>query len=102
MNYDVKSIEKWCKEHVRCDTCRISTPSRKMFLIIGFVRNTGQDEGFWVNEEGEKKDWDYVQEQVIASGETEEELKASVLEYVRLSDMTMADYLKEKIWEERE
>ena len=63
-----------------------------MFLIIGFNRNTKDDEGQWVDENGVRKDWDYVQESVIASGFTEDELIASTVEYVRLCGMTWEEY----------
>lgn len=83
-----------CKEIVTCDTARISKPLEdgKMFLIIGFNRNTKDDEGQWVDENGVRKDWDYVQESVIASGFTEDELIASAKEYVRLCEMTWEEY----------
>jgi hypothetical protein len=55
-----KLAEK-CKEYVRCDTIRISKPLEdgKMFLIIGFNRNTTKDEGQWVNQDNEQIDFDY-------------------------------------------
>ena len=86
-------VEK-CKEIVTCDTARISKPLEdgKMFLIIGFNRNTKNEEGQWVDENGVRKDWDYVQESVIASGFTEDELITSTKEYVRLCGMTWEEY----------
>lgn len=83
-----------CKELITCDTARISRPLEKgkMFLIIGFNRNTKDDDGQWVDENGERRDWDYVQESVIASGHTEDELIESTKEYVRLCGMTWEEY----------
>lgn len=94
-------ISEKCKEIVTCDTARISKPLNdgKMFLIIGFNRNTKDDEGQWVDENGEHRDFDYVQESVIASGFTENELITSTKEYVRLCGMTWEEYfadLREK------
>jgi len=94
-------ISEKCKEIVTCDTARISKPlgDGKMFLIIGFNRNTKDDEGQWVDENGVRRDWDYVQESVIASGFTEKELIDSTKEYVRVCGMTWEEYfadLREK------
>ena len=38
-------LAKECMKHVKCDTARISKPCDKMYLIIGFNRNTKDDEG---------------------------------------------------------
>jgi hypothetical protein len=83
-----------CREIIDCDTARISTPAGKMFLVIGFNRNTKDDKGQWMKD-GEPYDFDYVAEQTVASGETEDELLASALEYKRLCGMTMEEYLRE-------
>jgi hypothetical protein len=83
---------KQCRKIVKCDTARISKPLDKMFLIIGFNRNTKDDEGVWVNQDNKRIDFDYVQEQVIASGKTKKELIASVKEYQRLCGITWEQY----------
>lgn len=90
-------ISEKCKEIVTCDTARISKPldDGKMFLIVGFNRSTKDDEGQWVDDNGERKDFDYVQEYVIASGFTEKELINSTKEYVRLCGMTWEEYFAE-------
>ena len=93
-----KLAEK-CKEYVRCDTIRISKPLEdgKMFLIIGFNRNTTKDEGQWVNQDNEQIDFDYVQESVIASGYIEKDLIESTKEYERLCGLTWKEYFNEVI-----
>jgi hypothetical protein len=84
-----------CREIIEFDTARIDQPSENtLFLIVGFNRNTKDNEGQWLKD-GEPYDFDYVEEQVIAAGKTEEELLASVREYKRLCGMTMEDYLNE-------
>lgn len=91
---DYSELLKRCREIVECDTARISRPlvDGRMYLIIGFNRNTKDDSGQYVDENGVRKDFNYVQESVVASGFTEEELITSVKEYVRLSGMTWEDY----------
>jgi hypothetical protein len=74
-----------------CDTARISTPCGKLFLIIGWNRNTKDDPGQWLKD-GKPFNFDYVKEKVIASGETEAELIESAKEYKRLSKMTWPEY----------
>ena len=77
------SLAMRCREIIDCDTARISTPANKMFLVIGSNRNTKDDEGQWTKD-GEPYDFDYVEERVVASGETEDELIASAREYKRM------------------
>jgi len=86
-----------CKQYVTCDTARISKPlvDGKMFLIIGFNRNTKEDKGWWVNQDGERIDFDYVQESIAASGHTENELIESAKEYQRICGITMEQYFQE-------
>lgn len=66
-----------------CDAARIITPCGRPFLIIGFNRNTRQDTGQWTRN-GEPIEFDYLQETVIASGDTEAELIESAKKYKRL------------------
>ena len=78
----------------KCDTARISSPLGKtMFLIIGHNRNTRQDEGKWLDGKGRRRDWDYVQETCIASGDTETALMRSARHYKKLLGMSMARML---------
>lgn len=89
-----KRLEARFKRMFECDTVRISSPCGKHFLIIGFNRNTKDDEGRWYKD-GKPIHFDYVAEKVIASGDTMKELIASAKEYKRLTQMTMTEYLKE-------
>ncbi len=86
-------VEK-CKQYITCDTARISKPLEdgKMFLIIGFNRNTKDDELQWVNQDGERIDFDYIQESVVASGTNEQELIKATKEYERLCGITLEEY----------
>lgn len=88
-----------CMKIIECDTARIKKFDEwlggKMFLIIGFNRNTKDDPGQWSDENGNLKDWDYVEEKIVASGKTESELIESAEEYQRLCGMTMEEYLME-------
>lgn len=93
-----------CIEIIECDTARIRKFDEwnggKMFLIIGFNRNTKDNSGQWSRDPLGKEpipDWDYVAEKVVASGTTEEELIKSATEYKRLCGMTMREYLEELI-----
>ena len=90
------NIIKQCREIIECNTARISNPLNRMFLIIGFNRNTKDDAG-QCYKNGKKWDYDYVREQVVASGNTEKELLTSAREYKRLCGLTMEEYIMEKI-----
>jgi len=88
-----------CMKIIECDTARIKKFDEwlggKMYLIIGFNRNTKDNPGQWTDENGNERDWDYVEEKTVASGKTESELIESAMEYQRLCGMTMEDYLTE-------
>ena len=89
----MNSLIQECRKHIRCDTARISKICGKMYLIIGFNRNTKDDTGNQiVNEDNERVDFDYIRESVVASGDTEEELINSAKEYGELSNMTWEQY----------
>jgi hypothetical protein len=97
INYD-KLIQD-CREIVKCDTARISKPLEKgkMYLIIGFNRNTADDkQNQWTNQDGERIDFNYVEERVIASGKTKKELIENTREYQRLCGITWEQYFKEQ------
>jgi len=91
-------VEK-CREIIKCDTARITNPMNRIFLIIGFNRNTKDDSGQWVDNNGKNFDFDYIAEKVIASGNTPEELLKSVKEYNRLCKISWEEYFKEVIKE---
>lgn len=88
-----------CMKIIECDTARISKPgfNGMMFLIIGFNRNTKDDEGQWTDGYGNPRDWDYVAEKVVASGKIEEKLIESAKEYKRLCGLTTTEYLTEEV-----
>lgn len=84
-----------CRKLIECDTARISKPQGRMFLIIGFNKSTKDDKTSQFIKNGEPYDFDYVEEKVVATGYTEEELLESAEEYKRLSEITWEEYLRE-------
>lgn len=73
-----------------CDTARISEVGGKSFLILGWNRNTRDDAGQWTRN-GKLFNFDYVREQVVASGRGEKQLLASAKKYKKLSSMSWKD-----------
>lgn len=92
---NLDNLAKECMNYVKCDTARISKPLDKMYLIIGFNRNSKDDEGKWVNNYNHEFEFDYVQESVVSSGYTNEELIESTKEYQRLCGITWEQYFDE-------
>ena len=94
---DNPELSSKCMKIIECDTARISKAGDTLFLIIGFNRNTIDDDGEWVEiingVATRKAHWDYVQEHVVASGKTEEELIEDAKFYKKLCGMTMTEYL---------
>jgi hypothetical protein len=86
------------KRMFRCDAARISQPlpNDTMFLIIGRKRHTSEDAGIWIDQQGSEKNWDYLAESCIASGDTEEELMASARKYHDLQGLSMLDVFEGK------
>lgn len=101
---NLKSLANKCKKYVKCDHIRITRPIKKMYLIIGFDRNTNNDGSFgeWRNEKNKALHFDYIETHVIASGYTEKELIQSVKEYTRLQGISIEDYIKELTQERNE
>ena len=79
-----------------CDTARIVEYNTK-FLIIGWNRNTAQDSSAEWFRNGERFNFDYVEEKVVAQGRTDAELTASAKRYKRLLGMTALEYLTEQV-----
>ena len=77
-----------------CDTARVRTVSGRRFLILGWNRTTRGEADYW-EKDGERVDFDYLEEKAVASGDTDDELMASAVEYKRLTGMTMIEYLSE-------
>ncbi len=79
-----------------CDTARIVSPLGTLFLIIGHKRSTKNNPitARWLRN-GKPYDFEYIEEKVVASGVTLEELTASAKEYKRRLGMTMMELLGE-------
>lgn len=88
-------VEKFVRMF-KCDTARICQPCKRMFLIIGWNRNTKDNEsGYW-EQNGKRWDFDYIDEKCIASGNTEKELIVSARHYKSLLGKSWADLLFDK------
>lgn len=66
-----------------------------MFLVLGYKRHAKDDPGQWVDQDGQKRDWEYLHEETVASGATEAELIASAKHYKRRQGMKWSDYFLE-------
>lgn len=93
---DVNRLVRRFRRMFKADAARLSSPLGKtIFLIIGFNRNTKDDPGQWVDQDGKVKNWDYVQESCIASGDTVDDLIASAKHYKRLQGMTWEKFFSQ-------
>jgi len=90
-------IARECLKYIKADTARISKPRETMYLIIGLNRNTVNRKNSWVDLNGKRLDFNYVEESVIASGRTPSELIESTKEYRRLCELSMHDYLRQRV-----
>jgi hypothetical protein len=77
-------LEDKFKKMFGCDSVRISKPTDRLFLIIGYKKHTKDDTSSAWYKDGERIDFEYIAEQVIASGDSEEELIKSAKHYKNL------------------
>ena len=88
-------VRRFCRM-LKSDAARLTSPLGKtIFLIIGENRNTKDDEGQWIDQDGKVRNWDYVRESCVASGDTVDELIASAKHYKRLQGMTWEQYFRQ-------
>jgi hypothetical protein len=90
MNREIKFMEPF-------DYARIKREFGKFWLLLGEYRHTSKDAGVWIDQDGNERNWSYISWKIVAYGETWDEFIESAKEYFRLCDMTMVDYLEEKI-----
>lgn len=85
-----------------CDTARITSPCGTHYLVLGWNKNTkterenGGDTSRWYKD-GEPIDFDYIHEQIVASGNTFTELIKSAKHYKKLMKMKWSDYFREEL-----
>lgn len=74
----------------KCDTARIISPMKTHYLIIGHKKNTlverraGRDCGQWHDANGNTIDFNFIHEDVVASGKTLVKLMESAKRYKQL------------------
>ena len=86
----VQKMSSLVKRFVRmfgCDAARIVRPNGILFLILGHKRNTKTDRPVWFRN-GKRINFEYLSEEVVASGKTEAELIASAEHYKKLCTMS--------------
>lgn len=87
----------WAKRYFRCSATRLSSFPSKHFLIIGRRRSTRQDgregKGIWYRD-GKPHHFYYLEESIVGSGATLDEVKASAKEFKRLAGMSMNEWLR--------
>lgn len=76
-----------------CDEVRLLSPlGERVFLILGWRRRS---EGEW-HRNGEPVDFDYLEEMVVASGSTDEQLVASAERYKALRDGGWREFFRQE------
>lgn len=95
-------VRRFRRMFPKADEARITMPAGKMFLVLGYKRNTKDDPGQWVDQDGNERDWQYLHEETVASGETEAELIACAKHYKRLQGMKWSDYFREILGSRKE
>lgn len=90
----MKELLEKCKSLLKIKEGRIFKVGNKLFFIKGELSSLVDDNSsYWSDSiNGERIDFDYIKESVIASGDTEEELIDSIKKYITLCDMTWEQY----------
>lgn len=93
-----KLLKRYFRMLFKCDSVRFISPLKeKIFLVLGKKRNTSEDKGTWVNQDGKVQNWDYLVETTVASGNTAAELIASAKRYKSLEGKRAIDLVLEDI-----
>ena len=79
-----------------CDKARIVQAGDMLFLLLGWKRSTRSDAGQWHDSKGQPIHFDYVHEEVVASGADEDALIASAKEYKELMGLKWSEYFERK------
>jgi hypothetical protein len=97
-NNKYKKLENKFKKMFRCDSVRISNPMNKFFLIIGYKKHTKDDTlSYYSDGDGNRIDFEYIDEQIIASGKNIKELIMSAKYYKSLQGMSWEEYFKKEL-----
>lgn len=86
-----EEFKKIIREDYKISNFRISAPMNMKFLIIGKPKTSNA----YIN--GEYTEFEYLEENVIANGHTFEQLLESFQYYLRVSDMTMKQFLEHEM-----
>lgn len=91
-------LQRYFRILFKCDHTRLSSPLKKrIFLITGVKQNTTKDQGVWKDQNGNIKNWDYILEQAIASGNTVNELISSAKRFKSITGKKAIDLLKQEL-----
>ena len=93
-----KLLKRYFRIMFKCDNVRFISPLKnKIFLVLGKKRNTKEDKGTWINQDGEIQNWDYLVETTVASGHNIPELITNAKKYKSLEGKRAMDLLLEEI-----
>ena len=84
---DKRSVVEIAQLLFDCDGAEVNTVGGRRFLLLHYQ---------WLRN-GEPCDFDYTERKCVASGGSARELLDSLLEYHRLCQLTMEDYLCEPV-----
>lgn len=89
----MKDINEYFCKLLQCDSARISKFPDKIYLIIGFKKHTKDNRDSYAEKNGERFDYEYLEEHCVASGKDEEELIKSAKHYKKLCGITMEEFI---------
>ena len=102
MNIDLSPFSELVTELkglLKVDSVRIVLIGNSYWLIIGQYQTTLANQDYYWTLSTElnsaRIDFDYLSEKVICSGETLDELRLNAIEYQRINQLSIKEYLKE-------
>lgn len=97
-----KVLERYFRIMFKCDRVRFINPlNERIFLVLGTKKNTKDNMGTCIDQNGNRKDWDYFEESTIANGKNISELISNAKRYKALRGKKAIDFLLEEIKGER-
>lgn len=86
----------WLPNQYATSAGRVATYGDSMYAIIGYVRDTKNQPGGWVDGEGKSVDFEYIEEHVVGSGSDYQELRESVRDHKRAACLPVESKLLSK------
>jgi hypothetical protein len=98
---EAETLTRMLRMELGFDTARLSSPlGQGLFLIVGSNRNSRDDQAIFVDQDGNRLEFEYVDESCVAAGRTVNELVKSARDHARMRETTWEEFFDQLIEKE--